>query len=529
MTAATVALVVGLTALAWQNRFVQDDAFISFRYARSLASGHGLVWNPGERVEGYTNFAWTLLAVFPHKCGFDPVGFTYVLGVLLFGASLVLTYRLSAGLAGPAAGLVAAGLLGSNYTFSSFATGGMETQLQACLFVLAAYVLVRLARAGGYRPGSVALFSTVLALALLTRPDSLVMVMLLGVPAAVGAWRVGSERTDRAVRMLCLLAPVGVALVGHETFRVLYYRDLVPNTFYARLPVAKSPLLGGYYFAVFLASYLLLPLLPVLPRAVRLLWRSGVPGVRPMVALITAWFAYLLLLGGDFMEFRMLVPVMPLMFVLMVVWLFREVRGVAARAGVVLLVLAGSVFHALCYPSWHRLKGPESVPELARHLSAPNENWAGIGKVLAESFGRQSRVVISVTAAGAIPYYSGLSTVDMFGLNDRWIARHGAFSGSRPGHVRGATLGYLVSRGVNIVIGHPLMLAPGRGVDSLVVDRLTPAPGPDGRLPDSASVIEIPVHLGWRLAALYLVRSPEVEVAIRTFGWRHHPLKAEMQ
>ena len=40
---------------------VFDDAYISFRYARHLADGHGLVWNVGERVEGYTNFLWTLL------------------------------------------------------------------------------------------------------------------------------------------------------------------------------------------------------------------------------------------------------------------------------------------------------------------------------------------------------------------------------------------------------------------------------------------------------------------------------------
>jgi hypothetical protein len=40
---------------------VQEDAFISFRYASNLIQGHGLVYNVGERVEGYTNFLWTLI------------------------------------------------------------------------------------------------------------------------------------------------------------------------------------------------------------------------------------------------------------------------------------------------------------------------------------------------------------------------------------------------------------------------------------------------------------------------------------
>ena len=46
-----------LTYVTW---FLTDDAFISFRYARNLLEGHGLVFNPGERVEGYSNFLWVL-------------------------------------------------------------------------------------------------------------------------------------------------------------------------------------------------------------------------------------------------------------------------------------------------------------------------------------------------------------------------------------------------------------------------------------------------------------------------------------
>ncbi len=39
----------------------QDDAYISFRYAANYLTGHGLVYNYGERVEGYTNFLWVML------------------------------------------------------------------------------------------------------------------------------------------------------------------------------------------------------------------------------------------------------------------------------------------------------------------------------------------------------------------------------------------------------------------------------------------------------------------------------------
>ena len=52
-TAAVVAVLGVLLAHAWSYRtFLADDALISLRYSKQLLAGHGLVWNPGERVEG---------------------------------------------------------------------------------------------------------------------------------------------------------------------------------------------------------------------------------------------------------------------------------------------------------------------------------------------------------------------------------------------------------------------------------------------------------------------------------------------
>ena len=66
-----LALLGWLTSVGW---FITDDAFISFRYVRNLLDGHGLVFNPGEYVEGYTNFLWVLeLAAILAPAG-DPAG-----------------------------------------------------------------------------------------------------------------------------------------------------------------------------------------------------------------------------------------------------------------------------------------------------------------------------------------------------------------------------------------------------------------------------------------------------------------------
>jgi arabinofuranosyltransferase len=84
------ALVLGITwsiaaagvLRAWSRRWSCDDAFISFRYADHLAHGQGLVWNVGERVEGFSNLLWTLLFVPAAAADLDLVVVSEVLGVL---------------------------------------------------------------------------------------------------------------------------------------------------------------------------------------------------------------------------------------------------------------------------------------------------------------------------------------------------------------------------------------------------------------------------------------------------------------
>src|SRR4030081_2329551 len=47
-----------------------DDAYITFRYARNLAEGLGLVYNPGEWVLGTTAPLWAVLLAGGYKLGF---------------------------------------------------------------------------------------------------------------------------------------------------------------------------------------------------------------------------------------------------------------------------------------------------------------------------------------------------------------------------------------------------------------------------------------------------------------------------
>ena len=79
-----LSLLAWLVSFSW---FLTDDTFISFRYTRNLLDEHGLVFNPGEHVEGYTYFLWILeLAAIssdlrrlsqPHKVALDSAAHRY--------------------------------------------------------------------------------------------------------------------------------------------------------------------------------------------------------------------------------------------------------------------------------------------------------------------------------------------------------------------------------------------------------------------------------------------------------------------
>jgi hypothetical protein len=91
MSRAVVGAVLGLAALSAYNALyffpvTVDDAFISLRYAWNLAEGLGFVFNPGERVEGYSNPSWTLLATAFLLLDIEPLAALKWTGVLCSAA-----------------------------------------------------------------------------------------------------------------------------------------------------------------------------------------------------------------------------------------------------------------------------------------------------------------------------------------------------------------------------------------------------------------------------------------------------------
>ena len=512
-------LLVFLLFFAYCNSFIQDDAFISFRYAYNLAHGDGLVWNPGEgeRVEGYTNFLWTLLMSVPIALGIDPVPASKFYGLVVFFGTLVSVYKISLSVfrsSYPA--LLAVFLLGTNYSFSAYATGGLETQMQCFLVTAGIYLTLRMAVHEEIRlPSRATTFSLLCAAALLTRLDSAV---LFAIPYAVVFWtllRGQASVRSRANAAACLVLPPAVIVGSWLVWKCYYYGEILPNTFHIKASHLSVEVLvnGVFYCYLFFHQYLLFPFVFLgIAFGKELFLRTE---MRFLAAITVLWCLYIVSVGGDFMEFRFLIPVLPLFFVLLagVIMVLANRRIQIALA---VLALFGSLNQLVAF---RYDRGIESIARLEGHVLNEDENWRGVGLALEDRFsGSAPPVSIAVMAAGAIPYYSHLPTIDMLGLNDRWVAKYGPVSGTRVGHQRRATLEYLVRRGVNLVLGHPQVEAAsfvskevysiedlGRfGIEGVTAELL----------PAESRVIEIPLDSAYKITVLYLVENDRVNEVI---------------
>ncbi len=253
------ALPVALVEIgAWSRRWVTEDAFIYFRTLDNLLSGHGPVFNAGERVEAGTGIAWTaLLAVGRVLLGWlMPVEWiSVVLGLALTAAAMVLAQTGAASLARRRQGdsrrlVVPAGALAvaALPPMWEFATSGLETSFELFWLALAFWGLAR-------RPcvGAAPLLAVWIGLGPLIRPDlglfAIVFLAALWLTCARG-WR------DRAIS-----GGWAVAMpLTYEVFRMGYYGSVVPNTAIAKSAASSNWAQGWAYLVDFVSPYwLVLP------------------------------------------------------------------------------------------------------------------------------------------------------------------------------------------------------------------------------------------------------------------------------
>ncbi|MBN1826182.1 MAG: hypothetical protein JW958_07945 [Candidatus Eisenbacteria bacterium] len=420
--------------------YTVDDAFISFRYARNLAEGTGLVFNPGERVEGYTNFLWTVLLAAGMKSGLDPLPLSRWLGTLsglaLIGAAWrFLRRRLPDG----SLALLAPVPLAASGALALWSGAGLETVPYTLLIFTGA------AAATGSDRRSWLFPSALFALAALTRPEGALIY------AVVTADRMAQRRLGfrRALPgLLLFLAAVG----GHEVWRIAYYGDPLPNTFYAKTGGGVDAAGRGlrYLWRYFCPAggWALLAPLPLLLIGTRRSWE------RTFAAVLLFQLLYVIAVGGDSLPFfRFLVPALPFLAALAVAGLDRLFSFREGNVGAVRLIALAVL---LALPLHASFRG-EAVRFLGEDRDRVELHWKVIGRWLAAN--ADPEATIAVTTAGAIPYSSGLKTIDMLGITDRHIARRRMpeMGKGYAGHEK-HDMGYVLDRRPDYILHYTFLL-----------------------------------------------------------------------
>ena len=304
-----------LAIAAWQYRWMSDDGFINLRVVRNIANGHGPVFNAGERVEASTSPLWVWMlwladVVIPLRLEWIAVltGITLTVGGVAaagMGALRLHDRATSRDWWAPVGALVLVAIA----PMWKFSSSGLENGLTfawigGCLLALAIW-------ARGDR--SAAWWTAMLiGLGPLVRPELGLLSVALVVAVIVG------ETPRRWLRSIAFAAVAFALPVAYEIFRMGYYASVVPNSALAKEASRPYWSAGWAYLRETVNPYWLwVPLVVIAVGAYLplLLRGSARPETRRtrlvlvtflLLGLVTA--LYLVRVGGDFMQARLLLP-----------------------------------------------------------------------------------------------------------------------------------------------------------------------------------------------------------------------------
>ena len=396
-----------------------DDAFISFRYAQNLANGLGMVFNSGERVEGYTNFLWVVILASFRLMGLNMITASKVLAVFATFGTLILIYFLSRQLfRGYAFEFVFVALpllvFSSQSSQARYAVSGMETSLFTFLITLSVFLLLnrRLSWLAGMS----------FALAAMTRPEGVlyfaIAILGAGILSLLSLFKNMIDKKALAISFLSFVIFYGTYFL----WRYDYFGFLLPNTYYvkaagfqlARLTRGWATLLDvllqwHVYLLIGLAFFALFS------------FKRDWAWVLFSAYVITT-LAYFIFVGGDFTVWfgpRFIMPILPILLLMSSEGLhnllsqFFPFPPPLARlvAFIALLIIVGISY----FYSW-----TGGSRGLEKYFAPQMRAWAELGRWIEAN--TSPGISIATDAAGLIPYYSQRYTYDMFGLTDLHIA-----------------------------------------------------------------------------------------------------------
>ncbi len=427
-----------------------DDSMISMTYAKNLAGGYGLVYNVGEDpVEGYSNLLWVLfmaavLLLKPSSAYGSLV--IQVSELILIVASLYYIRKtIRRFYRSEVIALAAVFLTAFYFPINNWALQGMD--VGPVMFVLSLALYFTLACIDNGRV--TVLPFIVLGIGTLLRIDFVVFFFVMAL------FLFSSLKSHRKTVVFYSLATILLFLGGQTLFRLLYYGEWLPNTYF--LKMTGTPLivrgLMGLTSTIGLMddlSYVIfcLPLIYIMfHKADRFIQLASL--------LIFTVLFYNIYVGGDAWDWygganRYWAVVMPFFFFLVaasVRGLFEWFQSILSKWGLKQSGVMNVIYYATILAIFliiHSAPSRGHLKELV--LQEPVLHYDEHVYSLAMSCFLKDVVTsdasIAGTEAGAVKYFTGNRFIDFLGKTDRHIAKEVPRWGTktldyyryRPGH-----------------------------------------------------------------------------------------------
>jgi len=457
-------VLVAFVAHALWLQCVAEDAYITFRFARNVAEGHGFVWNPGSPpVEGFTNFLWVAISAAAYRLGLDLPHTAQALGLASAIATLLVSWQFARASLGVSDGvaLLTMVMLAAAGPLAAWATSGMETTFFTLWVITAVYCADRFARTatvGAAVAVTVALFG-----ATLTRPEGFGVAAIVLSVLGILSWRDERRTMPRAALVATALYLAGFAVYFAWRYHTFGYP--LPNTFYAKTGGGLHQYSRG---AVHVGYFMLHFVLPWLPWGVLAAWRAAEKwsATRPAPRRWSSWLprrsggiiawsvvagytGYVVLVGGDYMAmYRFMVPVLPLLYVLFGAGIHQALDGLSIagprRAVLALMAVttaAGIVVHstpfeAAIFAPAPRMHGTYRGVNVERHYV---NRFHVIGRFFAGLANQEPERTCSILTydIGVVGYLTRCDIHDVLGIVDPVIAHQPAptmMGAGLPGH-----------------------------------------------------------------------------------------------
>lgn len=436
------ALSVVFIYLCNEVKFIQDDSYISFRFVKNFVEGKGLVFNPGERVEGYTNLLWVLiLSVFyAMKMNIESIsqylslGFSILVLFQIFKISSLVEFKgeNNKGKTVQSSYLfnfIPVVLMVLTGAFNFWAISGMETGMFIA-FVLAGifyYIKNKNSGAPNY------LFSIYIFLASLTRPEGLYffgLIILHKVIISIREHKAGFIKDIFSKNNLITYAAYIIPTALLMLFRLSYYGYPFPNTAYAKTGFSITYLTAGWtYFKNFFEAYMLYGVVFALPLFL-FKKKENFFEVSLMYLLTIFYSIYIIIVGGDVLkQFRFFLPVLPLIYILFGKFLedvalrMKSKGSGSIKTGLAIALGVSIILGIINYNNQKEAikKDVETENGLVEKMKS-----AGLWfKNKQTQLGRP--LVLAATTIGAVSYFSDVIVIDNLGLTDETIAHKPLF------------------------------------------------------------------------------------------------------